>query len=234
MYRLIRIRETESTNTYAKDLAEAGERDACVIADRQTGGRGRLGRTFESPEGGLYMSFICPGTDMIGDTLTAKVAVAAARAIERFTGLAVGIKWVNDLYVNGRKLCGILAEAVWKNGTPDHLIIGIGVNLWGDLPEYLSGIATTVESEGGQVPDREELARAILAEFEDCGDFYEEYRSRQILLGCPVTVHRGNDTFPAVAEELDENCAVILRLENGERITLTSGEISLRGRDHDE
>lgn len=233
MYRIIHLDETDSTNKYIKNLAAAGERGICVIADRQSAGRGRLGRTFESPEGGLYMSFICTSTDVVGDALTAKTAVAAARAIERLTGLPLKIKWVNDLYAGERKLCGILAEGVWNGGELDCIVIGIGVNLYGTLPDYLENIATTVESAGGQVPEREELAGAILEEFNNLTDFYEEYKSRQLLLGCSVAVHRGDDTFYAVAEEIDENCAVILRLDDGSRVTLSSGEISLRRRDYD-
>lgn len=232
MYRLIHLAETDSTNKYIKTLVPSGEH-ICVIADRQTAGRGRLGRTFESPEGGLYMSFTCRTTDVMGDALTAKTAVAVARAIEKLTGLTLGIKWVNDLYAGGKKLCGILAEGVWNGGNLDYIIIGIGVNLYGALPEYLDGIATTVEAAGGRVPGREELARAILEEFVKFTEFYEEYKSRQILLGCPVTVHRGDETFHAVAEDLDENCAVILRLDDGSRVTLSSGEISLRRREDD-
>ena len=227
MYRLIHLTETDSTNKYIRSLANPREK-LCVIADRQTAGRGRLGRTFESPDGGLYMSFTCHSTDVLGDALTAKTAVAAARAVEKLTGLDIKIKWVNDLYAHGKKLCGILAEGVWTGDSLDSLIIGIGVNLYGVLPEYLENIATTVEAEGGRVPEREELACAILDEFERLTDFYEEYKSRQLLLGCPVTVHRGDETFTAAAEDLDDGCAMILRLCDGTKMTLTSGEISIR------
>lgn len=224
MYRYIHLTETDSTNTYLKNLAASEA--VCVIADRQTGGRGRMGRTFESPEGGLYMSFTCPGNAV--DHLTAKAAVAAARAIEKHTGLTLQIKWVNDLLVDGKKLCGILAEGVWTDGELRSAIIGIGVNLYGELPEYLRDIATTVESAGGRVPDRDALAHAIIGEFENCTDFYEEYRSRQNLLGCAVTVHRGNDSFNAVAEDITDSFRMILRLDDGSRMTLSSGEVSLR------
>lgn len=227
MYKLIHLSETDSTNKYIRSLAAPCEK-ICVIADRQTAGRGRFGRTFESPDGGLYMSFTCHSTDVLGDRLTAKTAVAAARAVERLTGLCVKIKWVNDLYVHGKKLCGILAEGVWTGADLDCIVIGIGVNLYGALPEYLENIATTVEAAGGKIPDREELARAILEEFDSLTDFYGEYKARQFLLGCTVTVHRGDETFTATAEDIDENCAVILRLDDGTRIPLTSGEISIR------
>lgn len=227
MHRIIHLTETDSTNKYIKTVLGCGE-DVCVIADSQTAGRGRLGRTFDSPAGGLYMSFTCHASDVIGDALTAKAAVATARAVERLTGLCVKIKWVNDLYAGGKKLCGILAEGVWSGDVLDCVIIGIGVNLDGELSAELADIATTVNAEGGRVPDREELAMAILEEFESTVDFYDEYKSRQFILGCGVTAHRGNDSFDAVFEDIDESFGAVLRLENGERITLTSGEVSLR------
>lgn len=227
-YRIIRIPETASTNTYIKALASDMEK-ICVIADRQTGGRGRLGRSFESPEGGLYMSFLCPPMTGASDAVTARVAVAAARAIEDLTGLELRIKWVNDLYCGGRKLAGILTENVWSGGEQKCLVIGIGVNLTdGGLTEALHGIATSVEAEGGRIPSRETLAAEIISEFERCVDFREEYRERQLLIGCPVEVHRGSEIFSAFAEDIDESCAVVLRLDSGERTSLTSGEISIR------
>ena len=227
MYKFIHLTETDSTNKYAKSMANSREK-ICVIADRQTGGRGRLGRTFESPEGGLYMSFTCRSTDCLGDRLTAKAAVAAARAVEKLTGLEIKIKWVNDLYAEGKKLCGILAEGVWNGAELDCAVIGIGVNLYGELPEYLEDIATTVEAAGGRVPDRDALAAAILEEFESLTDFYGDYKSRQLLLGCPVTVHRGDESFTATAEDIDDGCAMLLRLDDGTGMTLNSGEISIR------
>lgn len=231
MYRYIHLSETDSTNTYLKNLAT--DEAVCVIAERQTGGRGRRGRTFESPDGGLYMSFTCHSDDVLGDGLTAKTAVAVARAIEKLTGLSAGIKWVNDIYVNGRKLCGILAEGVWNDGTP-KIVIGIGVNLRGALPAELTEIATTVEAEGGRIPQREELARAIIGEFLSCTDFRHEYKTRQTILGCPVTVHRGDESFDAVAEDIAEDFGIILRLPDNTTMTLSSGEVSLRRREYEE
>lgn len=227
MHRIIHLTETDSTNKYIRPFAEAGEK-VCVIADRQTAGRGRLGRTFESPVGGLYMSFTCPVADVAGDNLTAKAAVAAVRAIGNVTGLDCGIKWVNDIYTGGKKLCGILAEGVWQGGCPVSVIIGIGVNLDGSLPDYLADIATTVEIAGGRVPDREELATAILREFESLTDFYDEYRSRQIFLGSPVTVHRGGESYDAVFTDIATDFSAVLTLADGTVQNLSSGEISLR------
>lgn len=228
MRRIIHLTETDSTNTYVKNLLAHGESDVCVVADRQTGGRGRLGRTFESPSGGLYMTFTHRTDTSTGDALTARVAVAAARAVERLCGLSVKIKWVNDLYAGGKKLCGILCETVWKGDVPSAAVIGVGVNLWGVLPESIRDIATTSESEGGTVPDRDTLARMIMDEFDRLTDFYEEYRDRQLFIGCTVTVHRGDENFTAVAEDIDESFAMVLRTEDGTQIALSSGEISVR------
>ena len=227
MHRIIHLTETDSTNKYIRPFIEKGE-NVCIIADRQTAGRGRLGRTFESPMGGLYMSFTVYGADTLGDHLTAKTAVAAARAIEKVTHLDCGIKWVNDIYAGGKKLCGILAEGVWQNGKLAAVIIGIGVNLDGKLPDYLADIATTVESAGGTVPDRVTLAEAILREFADLTDFYDEYKSRQTFLGSPVTVHRGDETYDATFTDIAPDFSAVLTLPDGKTQTLSSGEISIR------
>jgi len=232
-YRIIHLDETDSTNKYARSLADAGERDVCVIARRQTMGRGRLGRTFESPEGGLYMSFAVSSDDG-KDRLTARAAVATARAIESCTGLSSGIKWVNDIFVNGKKLCGILTEGVWNGDKAEYFIVGIGVNLYGELSSEISDIATTVSDEGGLVPEAELLAKRILEEFLRCDDFFEEYKDRQILLGHEVTAYRGGESFNAVFEELSDDCGAVLRLSDGERLKISSGELSLRGRAYDE
>ncbi len=232
-YRIISLEETDSTNKYVRSLADAGKRDVCVIAKRQTMGRGRLGRSFESPEGGLYMSFIVPFDDNSGDSLTAKAAVAVARAVGECTGLSSGIKWVNDIFVNGKKLCGILTEGVWNGDRAEYFIVGIGVNLQGELSTELSDIATTVEREGGRLPDREMLARTILEKFTVCGEFYGEYRDRQILLGKRVTAHRGDESFEAVFEDISDDFGAVLRLDDGTVMKLSSGEISLRGKGDD-
>ena len=229
-YRIINLDETDSTNRYVRDIAAAGERDICVIARRQTLGRGRLGRRFESPEGGLYMSFVVQSSHDGGDGLTAKAAVATTRAIENCTGLRCGIKWVNDIIVSEKKLCGILTEGVWCGGRAEYFIVGIGVNLHGELPSELSDIATTVENEGGRVPDAEILARAILGEFLETDEFFGEYRDRQTLLGHRVTAHRGDESFDAVFEELSDDFGAVLRLTDGTKMKLSSGEISLRSK----
>ncbi len=223
--KVIHLSETDSTNKYIRTVEEPG---VCVIADRQTGGRGRRGRTFESPEGGLYMSFKCRSADVTGDRLTAKAAVAVSHAVEKLTGLCTGIKWVNDIYAEGKKLCGILAEGVWKGDSLDCIIMGIGVNLRGALPDSLKDIATTVEECGGVVPAPEDLALEILSEFDSLGEFCDEYRERQILIGKEVTVHRGDEVYTAVAETTDGECRMVLRLPDGRRITADSGEVSLR------
>jgi len=232
-YRIQHLEVVDSTNTYLKALAADGERDLCVMADRQTGGRGRLGRTFESPAGaGLYMSFVCaPGEGICAETVTARAAVAVAQAIEELCGLSVTVKWVNDLHVNGRKICGILAESGIDpiTATPKYFVMGIGINLRrGALSKELTHIATSVEDEGGVVPEADTLCRRILEKFHQCDSFVEEYRCRQNLTGNRVTVYRGRDVFSAVAVDVDDRCAMVLRLDDGSMMVLNSGEISLR------
>ena len=119
--RLIILEETDSTNTYLKNLPDAAEGQA-VLARRQSGGRGRQGRSFSSPEGGLYMSILLIGREVVDnvDSITVRTAVAVKNAIKELTGLeSVGIKWVNDIYCEDKKICGILAERVVRKGFCD-------------------------------------------------------------------------------------------------------------------
>ena len=145
------VGQTVSTNTDLRALALTGAAEGTtLIADTQTGGRGRRGRTFASPEGGVYLSTLLrPAPNTKTGLITCLAAVAACRAIESLCSLWVEIKWVNDLYLNGRKVAGILAEGVLApDGTLSAVVIGIGINVYGTLPPELSTIATTLEREG--------------------------------------------------------------------------------------
>jgi BirA family biotin operon repressor/biotin-[acetyl-CoA-carboxylase] ligase len=237
--RLIRLDEVDSTNRYLRALAEEGaESGTLVMADRQTAGRGRLDRRFDSPEGGLYMSLLlrgrCKSTDLA--LLTAEAAVAAARAIEALApSLSVGIKWVNDLYVGGKKLAGILAESsLLPSGELDYAIVGIGVNLRsGVLSHALSEIATSIEDESGAAPDREALAEAIgeglLSAFGRLGEGIAEYRRRQILVGRRVYADDGKRRICVRVRGVDDAAGLIVS-RYGKRRVLRYGEVSVKVR----
>lgn len=229
-----------STNDTAKLLAKNGApHGAAVFARQQTAGKGRQGRSFFSPEGaGIYLSVILrpnlPAAQAL--MITPAAAVAVSRAIARETGISVKIKWVNDLYLDGRKICGILAEsALAANGMLDYAVLGIGVNLTeANIPPELSEIVGALSRhKSGISPNC--LAAAILneldavcAELESCA-FLEEYRARSCVLGKTVTLVRGTETQQAVAESIDDGARLLARLTDGSQITVECGEISLKG-----
>lgn len=221
-----------STNTYLKEHPDLPH-GATVIATHQTAGRGRKGRAFFSPDGGLYMSVLIR-RELEAKTvglLTCATAVAVARAIEGLFPLSVQIKWVNDLLIRGKKVCGILAEGSVTDG---WAVIGIGVNVnTVDFPDDIAAIATSLYNESGKTVTADALAAAILNTLEplldtlDAGVFLEENRRRSAVIGKDITVHRGAETFKAYAVDIDEAGGLIITTENGEEI-LTSGEVSIR------
>ncbi len=228
------VEQTQSTNSDLKALALSGAPEGTtLIAERQTGGRGRRGRTFCSPQGGLYLSTLLRPTAPIHPGLvTCLAAVAAARAIESLCDLWVEIKWVNDLYLNDRKVAGILAEGVLDpGGALTAVVLGIGINLTGTLPEELATIATTLEAEGVAL-SREDLAAAFLNEWErvqtaPVEEGMSEYCKRSLIIEREVTVVQGKDTYPATAIGITPEGHLRVRTADGER-ELSSGEVSVR------
>ena len=225
----------DSTNLKVKEMALHGAAEGCtLIAASQSGGRGRLGRTFHSPEGGLYLSTLLrPAGDIDPARITCCAAVAAARAIESLCNVPIDIKWVNDLYIHNRKVAGILAEGVLTpEGDLSAVVLGIGINLYGTLPAELDGIATTLEQQGATL-SREAVAAAFLNEWErvypaaDTAAVMAEYRRRNLVLGRQVTVVQGNSTYPATVTAITDGGHLLVSTPDGER-ELSSGEVSLR------
>lgn len=202
-----------STNEVAK-TADIGDVPLVLIADRQTAGKGRLGRRFESPAGvGQYMSFVFrPEFDLSRSLfVTMATAVGACRAIETVTGKHVGIKWVNDLYLGGRKVGGILTEAQsdLETGTIDRLITGIGVNCYpGSFPPEVSKVACSLADDPSAFA-REILAAAMINEIlplitkPDTSAFMDEYRERCIILGREIHIHPSYNDSGIRARALD-------------------------------
>lgn len=232
--------ELDSTNVTAKALAE--QKDAhgtVIIADSQRSGRGRYGRPFFSPKkSGIYMSlFLRPQLKPEQALLiTSCAAVAVAEAIEKLYPLNVQIKWVNDLYVNQKKVCGILTEAGigFENSQLDYIVIGIGINTGAvTFPEELRQIATSLENESGISISRNRLIAEILncleSRFETMtdGSFLHESRRRSILLGKEILVISANGTYPAKAAKIDDHGFLVIETSDG-RKTLSSGEVSIR------
>ena len=235
-WEIIVKKETSSTNDDAKLLAAKGAEKAAVLAASQTAGRGRLGRAFLSPAGsGLYMSALIRPSISASDCgkLTAFAAVAAARTVEELCGASVDVKWVNDLYMNGKKICGILTEGSvgMENGELEYAIVGIGVNVTRrEFPEELARIATDIETESGKKIDVCELAGRLLGRLDGAekavkdGSFIDEYRARSCVTGRTVTV---NGEYDALATGIADDCSLLLE-RDGKTYSFGAGEISLK------
>lgn len=234
----------DSTNNVAKE-SHVGLKPLLVIADRQTAGRGRLGRSFASPAGsGIYMTLALRPTFDLDKSLyvTMAVAVAVCRAIEKVSGIKGQIKWVNDIFYQQKKVCGILTEAQsnFETNTIDTLIIGIGVNCFpGSFPEDLKDIAGCL-AEYPAAFSRAELAAEITNETLDIlkdlnsMTFLGEYRSKCFILGKNIYIHPhlDNRSIRARAIDIDPGGGLVVKYMEGKKInqmeTLTTGEVSIR------
>lgn len=239
----IDIREcVGSTNDEVKKLALQGEKEWCVLLSRcQTQGKGRLGRSFFSPDStGVYMSILlrprCKPEEAV--LITTAAAVAVCHALEKVGAQAPLIKWVNDIYINGKKVCGILTEAGFgaQGGALDYAVLGIGVNIYapeGDFPCELQSVAGYAFDDKKENLTNEFVAE-ILNSFHTIYSsltkrlFIEEYRRRCFVLGKEINVISQGDVTPAKALDIDENCNLLVKYSNGEKVLLSSGEISVR------
>ena len=234
--------ETQSTNTALRALAEAGAPEGTVyIAQGQTGGRGRMGRSFFSPAGtGLYLSLLLrptPWEPTRAAQLTAAAAAAMCEAIRQVTGKEPGIKWVNDLLLDGKKICGILTEASFsmESGVLEYAVLGLGVNVYlpeGGFPGQLREIAGAVlDTPGEDVRNRiaGEFLNRFLDGYEHPEDrhFLDVYRRRSIAVGREVTVLSGGWERRAFAFGLDDDCRLLVRYPDGTEQALSYGEIRI-------
>lgn len=234
---LLHFPELDSTNTDLKRRAALGAPEGLtVLADSQTHGKGRLGRTFQSlPGKGLYLSVLLrPQVPLeVAGRFTAWAAVAVCRALEKELGLAADIKWPNDILVHGKKLCGILTEA-----SGSAVILGLGLNLTqtpADFGPDLAAIATSL-SQLGFAPDPTRLTHAILSELDelyrrfpaDSAACLADFRSRCVTLGKDVLLVRPTGSTPAKALDVTDTFALLVDI-SGRRETVSSGEVSVRG-----
>lgn len=226
----------DSTNTEAKRAIQEGLiGDGLFVAHNQTEGRGRLGKSFFSPTGGLYMSIVIHPDISLSDAtlITPAAAVAVVKAIEKATKKHPLIKWVNDLFIDGKKVCGILTEAVsdFEKGTVDTIIIGIGINVDKvDFPEELRDIAGSLNCP----IDKIQLAADIFNNLKEICDrlpnksFMDDYRKYSLVLGKTISFNRNGKDYIATAQNiLDDGSLSVLTKEN-QQLILNSGEISIK------
>lgn len=243
--RILVYDQLPSTNRTAREMAADGAPDGTVIiAHEQSAGRGRLQRSFFSPGGtGLYMSLILRRelTAKEALRLTPVAAVATAEAIEGMIGHKVDIKWVNDIYLNGKKVCGILTEGAIKPGTQrlQYAVVGIGVNITppeGGFPdeiEHIAGAILPKSDDAGAVRDAlaEQIVSGMIGLLDaDPASVREEYRSRLMLRNRSVIVHTADSSSsrPATSVDIDEDYRLIVRYDDGTQEHIDSGEVSIR------
>jgi BirA family biotin operon repressor/biotin-[acetyl-CoA-carboxylase] ligase len=243
---IICVDTISSTNTHAKNLAADGAPHGTVlIANHQTSGRGRMGRHFHSPVGsGIYLSVILRPDHLPEELmhLTCAVGAAMCKAVDTVTGLSPGIKWINDLVWEGKKLGGILAELSLNpaTGRCAYAVVGIGINCSqndGDFPPEIAHIATSLKQITEKPIDRNRLAAAMIASLHSMSEnlisqkesIMDFYRSRCVTLGKQVAVHRFDEVRHGTAVDIDADGGLIVRYADGTEQTVSAGEVSIRG-----
>ncbi len=232
----------KSTNDLAYSLAEDGAPEGTlVLTEKQTKGKGRLGRSWHSPpQLGIWMSLIL--RPALFPSQAAGISIAASLALvlttQELTGLSAFIKWPNDLIINNKKFCGILTELSAELDKINFVILGVGVNInhsAKDFPRSLRDIATSLKIESGKKISRVDFLKRFLEKFEKIYlqykksgllTFKEEYLRHFYLLGKKIKIQTGNEILEGKAENLDDNGALILRTKEGLR-TITAGDVSL-------
>lgn len=236
------LETVDSTSTFLRKLSEKGAEDkTVVIANEQTNGRGRRGKSFFSPaDAGIYMSVLIKPDFPLDNPakITTAAAVSVCRAIKKVLNLKAQIKWVNDVYLDNKKVCGILTEAVSdaKSLEANSIILGIGINISrpnSDYPIDISSIAAPI-LEGDNIPEgiKERLVAEVLNEFfnlykEDNALIFSEYKELLFLIGKRIKVI-GLDNFDAEVLDLAEDFSLVIKKDDGEILNLFSGEISIK------
>ena len=234
--RLCSLDEIDSTSDEARRQADCNmSTPALIIANTQTNGRGRMGRSFHSPANtGLYVSYLVKAKPNIADTvrLTTAAAVAVSVAIENVYGIKPQIKWVNDILIGERKVCGILCESFRAQTGERFVLIGIGVNIsTRDFPQDICDKAISITDSSDK---KYELAAAILGVLTD---FYENpkspeiikiYKERSAVLGRRVRLTGNGEELIATATDIEDDGTLCVTLDSGETRKIHSGEITLR------
>lgn len=235
----------DSTNTAIKELAVNGEREGTIIiSEEQTGGRGRLGRKFHSPKGtGIYMSILLRPqiSASISFLITTAAAVAVAEAIEAVSDKEAKIKWVNDIYCDNKKVCGILTEASFnfQSNTIDYAVLGIGINIMAPKEGFakeIKDIATGIFEDYSHtsINIRSKLISEVLDRFWDYykhiedRSFLKSYKMRSLLINKEVNIFSNKSCEKATVLEIDDECRLKVKMEDGAIRLLSSGEVSIK------
>lgn len=231
-FSFFKYKTVTSTNTKIKEDAGILPHGFVLVAEHQTEGRGRMGRSFYSPdETGLYMSILLKKDFGSNPTLvTTMTAVAVMKAIEKVTGKTAQVKWVNDILLDGKKVCGILTEGAFADGKLEYMIVGIGVNTTtADFPDEIKNIAGSVGC------DKDKLLFPLLDCFSDefdnleSGDFLDFYRERCVTLGKNIKIiSPGKEPVEAFAQGIDDDAALLVKYPDGTIGKVSSGEVSVR------
>ncbi|MBI4686227.1 MAG: biotin--[acetyl-CoA-carboxylase] ligase [Nitrospirae bacterium] len=239
---IILLQDTDSTNTVAARLADEGSpHGTVIIAETQRGGRGRLGRSWFSTKGNIYMSIILkPAVKTeAAALLTLMAGVACVRALGSTTGLDVRLKWPNDIVVAGKKMGGILTETKILADTLLFAVVGIGINVnmqREEFPSDIQSLATSVKAETNKTQSLPLIISEILKETEACYELFrenkrdtllQEWRRLSSTLGKNVKVTIGKDIITGIAEDIDDKGMLLLRLLSGELKTISSGDVTL-------
>ena len=243
-WNIIQLGEIDSTNTEVRrqSLQQAAE-GLIVTAEKQTAGKGRRGRNWESPEGAnLYFSMLLRPKVLIDKTpmLTLIMALSVAKSVEKFCGLNPAIKWPNDLVLSGKKICGILTEMHMLDGQIEDVIVGTGINVNQELfSSELEDTATSLSLECNRKLDKKKLLDAALDEFEtlyetflkvqDLSFLQEEYNERLINKNKEVLVLEPGNEYTAIAQGINSKGELLVLKEDGSKEAVYAGVVSVRG-----
>lgn len=233
--------ELDSTNNYLKKLGSQGENeDTLVIAQSQTNGRGRMGRTFYSPdETGIYFSLLLHPEFSAEKSLflTVMAAVSVAETVMKYNKNDVKIKWVNDIYIDGKKVCGILTEgSINAEKKLDYAVVGIGINVIApenDFPEDIKDIATAIFPGKTEDNIKEKIVAEVVNKFFEMyngfdTNYIERYKEYSYLTGKEINIISGENIRPATVLDITDDCHLLVKNEKGEIEEISSGDVSVR------
>ncbi len=237
--------EISSTNTVLKERATKGESENTIlVSEYQTAGRGRLGKSFFSPRGcGVYLSYLIKPHIKASCAvfITVAAAVAMVRALREILNITAQIKWVNDIYFEDKKLCGILTEtAISANGKLDYAVLGLGINITtppDGYPEEFAYKTTNIENIIGKITDAKkcDLLACFINNFDNIfldkdTAYIKEYKEASCLINREIEILSGEHKGSAVATDIDENANLIIKKPDGTSVSLYSGDVSIKFR----